>query len=108
MANGGTVTPAAREAFERALALDAADPRARFYRGLALLQAGDRRGALDAWVALIESSPADAPWLPELQRRVDGARRATSASMPRRLPKPAPRRARAERGGREQAQDRER
>jgi cytochrome c-type biogenesis protein CcmH len=70
MANRGTVTPAAREAFERALALDAADPRARFYRGLALLQEGDRRGALDAWVALIESSRGDAPWLPELQRRV--------------------------------------
>jgi len=70
MANGGTVTPAAAQAFGRALALDPADPRARFYRGLALLQEGDRQGALDAWVALIESSPGDAPWLPELQRRV--------------------------------------
>ena len=89
MANGGAVTPAAREAFERALALDAADPRARFYRGLGLLQAGDRQGALDAWIALIESSPADAPWLPELQRRVDGARR---------RPRPRCRRA-AETGG---------
>jgi cytochrome c-type biogenesis protein CcmH len=69
MANG-MVTPAAEQSFERALALDAADPRARFYRGLALLQAGDRRAAYDAWVALIESSPGDAPWLPELHRRV--------------------------------------
>jgi cytochrome c-type biogenesis protein CcmH len=70
MANGGMVTPAAAQAFARALVLDAADPRARFYRGLALLQEGDRQGALDAWVALIEDSPGDAPWLPELQRRV--------------------------------------
>jgi cytochrome c-type biogenesis protein CcmH len=70
MANGGMVAPAAEQSFERALALDAADPRARFYRGLALLQAGDRQGAYDRWVALIESSPGDAPWLPELQRRV--------------------------------------
>jgi cytochrome c-type biogenesis protein CcmH len=70
MANGGMVTPAAEQSFERALALDAADPRAGFYRGLALLQAGDRQGAYDAWVALIESSPGDAPWLPELHRRV--------------------------------------
>jgi cytochrome c-type biogenesis protein CcmH len=70
MADGGMVTPAAKQAFDRALALDAADPRARFYRGLALLQEGDRRGAFDAWVALIESSPGGAPWLPELQRRV--------------------------------------
>jgi cytochrome c-type biogenesis protein CcmH len=72
MANGGTVTPAAEDAFGHALELDAADPRARFYRGLALLQEGDRRGAFDAWVALIESSPGDAPWLPELHRRVAG------------------------------------
>jgi cytochrome c-type biogenesis protein CcmH len=72
MANGGTVTPAADDAFRRALELDAADPRARFYRGLALLQEGDRQGAFDAWVALIESSPGDAPWLPELHQRVAG------------------------------------
>jgi cytochrome c-type biogenesis protein CcmH len=72
MANGGIVTPEAKDAFGQALELDAADPRARFYRGLALLQEGDRRGAFDAWVALIESSPGDAPWLPELQRRVAG------------------------------------
>lgn len=70
MASGGVVTPAAQQAFDRALELDAADPRARFYHGLALLQAGDERGAFDAWVALIEGSPADAPWLPELRRRV--------------------------------------
>jgi cytochrome c-type biogenesis protein CcmH len=70
MANGGMITPAAAQAFERALELDATDPRARFYRGLAMLQEGDRQGALDAWIALIESSPGDAPWLPELQRRV--------------------------------------
>ena len=89
MANGGAVTPAAREAFERALALDAADPRARFYRGLALLQAGDRRGALDAWVALIESSTADAPWLPELQRRVTALADDLGLDAAA-LPKPAP------------------
>jgi cytochrome c-type biogenesis protein CcmH len=88
MANGGTITPAAAQAFERALALDAADPRARFYRGLALLQAGDRGGAYDVWAALIESSPGDAPWLPELQRRV----RALAADLgrdPEGLPAPA-------------------
>ncbi len=70
MVEDGMVTPAAKEAFERALALDAAEPRARFYQGLALLQAGDRKGAFDAWAGLIASSPADAPWVPELQRRV--------------------------------------
>ena len=82
MANGGMVTPAAAQALERALALDAADPRARFYGGLALLQAGDRQGALDAWIALIEARPAMRPGY----RSCSGASRAsraTSASMSR-------------------------
>ena len=89
MANGGTVTAAAAEAFARALALDGADPRARFYRGLALLQEGDRQGAFDAWAALVASSPGDAPWLPELQRRV-AALGGELGLDPADLPEPAP------------------
>jgi cytochrome c-type biogenesis protein CcmH len=89
MANGGTVTPAAAVEFARALALDGADPRARFYRGLALLQEGDRQGAYDAWAALVASSPGDAPWLPELQRRV-AALGGELGLDPADLPEPAP------------------
>src|SRR5690606_6039406 len=45
------------------------DVRARFYRGLALLQRGEQQDALDVWVGLIEGAPADAPWLPDLRQR---------------------------------------
>lgn len=69
MLAGGTIGPEASAAFTRALALDAGDPRARFYAGLALLQGGDRRGALDAWVALLGDTPADAPWQAGLRER---------------------------------------
>ena len=69
MASGGIVGPEARAAFDQALALDAADARARFYGGLAMLQRGERQGALDTWIGLIEEAPPDAPWLPDLRQR---------------------------------------
>jgi cytochrome c-type biogenesis protein CcmH len=69
MASGGTVGEEARAAFDQALERDAGDARARFYGGVAMLQRGEERGALDAWVRLIEDAPADAPWLPDLRQR---------------------------------------
>jgi cytochrome c-type biogenesis protein CcmH len=69
MASEGTVGPEARAAFDRALALDPGDVRARFYGGIAMLQRGERQNALDAWVGLIGDAPADAPWLADLRQR---------------------------------------
>ena len=69
MASGGMVGDEARAAFERALEGDPGDVGARFYAGLAKLQRGDRQAALDAWVGLIEDTPADAPWLPDLREQ---------------------------------------
>ena len=70
-ADGGRVAEAARRAFADALARDAGEPRARFYLGLAALQAGDRAGALARWRALAADSGPDSPWLPALRRRID-------------------------------------
>ncbi len=69
MTSDGIVGPEARAAFDQALALDAADARARFYGGLAMLQRGERQSALETWIGLIEDAPADAPWLPDLRQR---------------------------------------
>lgn len=62
LAADGMVTPAARAAFRRALALDPADARARFYLALGREQEGDRQGALDELVALLEAGGPEAPW----------------------------------------------
>lgn len=70
MAANGQVTMAAMAAFERAIARDAGEPRARFFMGLALDQQGDRQGALDAWTALAADAPPDAPWLPGLRQHI--------------------------------------
>lgn len=53
-AAGDVVTPKAKEAFDKALKLDASDTPARFYTGLAKQQGGDARGALEDWIALLK------------------------------------------------------
>jgi cytochrome c-type biogenesis protein CcmH len=66
----GLVTPAALESFRAAQAIDAGDPRARYFAGLAKAQAGDLPGALVDWRALLGDTPADAPWRDDLVQRV--------------------------------------
>ena len=53
----GQVTPAAKAAFEAALAIDPKDARARFYLALGESQAGHLEAALVAWVALESELP---------------------------------------------------
>ncbi|MEE9140867.1 MAG: c-type cytochrome biogenesis protein CcmI [Alphaproteobacteria bacterium] len=69
-ANGGLVTPAAKQAFEAARDVNAAEPRVRFYLGLAEVQAGRPRAALELWAGLAADAPSDAPWLQELERGI--------------------------------------
>ena len=67
----GVVTPAALDAFGKALARLPDDPRARFYLGLHDAQAGDSRAALKRWLDLEAISPDDALWLPVLRAEID-------------------------------------
>ncbi len=67
----GTVTPAARAIFERALTKDPKLAGARYYIGLAELQAGDAKAALSRWLDLEADSPADAPWLGTLAAEIE-------------------------------------
>jgi cytochrome c-type biogenesis protein CcmH len=58
----GIVTADAKSAFERAVMLDASEPKARFFIGVAAEQDGDRAKAAAIWQAMLKSAPADAPW----------------------------------------------
>ncbi len=62
-AANGVITSDAKAAFERALALDASNPRAQFYLGLAAEQDGRTTDAVDRWRKLLAQAPADAPWV---------------------------------------------
>lgn len=70
-AGGGVVTDEAQVAFNAAVQRDPADPRARYFLALRKDQTGDRDGAMDDWVALLNSAPAGAPWVPQVRALVD-------------------------------------
>lgn len=61
-AAGGVVTAEAKTEFERAQALDADDPKANYFLGLAAEQDGRKDDAATIWRALLAKAPADAPW----------------------------------------------
>ena len=69
--NDGQVVPRARAAFERARALAPKHPTARYYLGLARLQAGDAKAALKIWKSVLADAPPGAPWFPSLKKRVE-------------------------------------
>jgi cytochrome c-type biogenesis protein CcmH len=84
-AANGVVTVEAKSAFERALALDAEELKARFYIGLAAEQDGDRAKAAEIWRAMTKNAPADAPWVPmvrEALARVDAQSPSNAAPGP--------------------------
>ena len=81
-AAGGAMTEAAARRFDDALTLDPRHPGARYYRGVAALQAGDGAAALAMWRALAADAEADAPWLPDLRRRLRALAEALDVAPP--------------------------
>lgn len=65
-----TVTPEAKKSFEKAVALDPAEPRARYFLALWKAQNGQEKAALDEWIALANDGPADAPWQADVRSRI--------------------------------------
>jgi len=65
--DGDGIPPDAKAAFDQALALDPKDSRARYFHAVGLDLAGDHRGAIDEWFALLADSPADAPWVADVR-----------------------------------------
>jgi cytochrome c-type biogenesis protein CcmH len=75
-AANGVVTAEAKQAFERALAEDGHEPKARYFLGLAAEQDGNSEQAASMWRALLADAPAGAQWaafVRESLARVSGA-----------------------------------
>jgi len=62
---------AALAAFDKAIALDAKDPRARYFLAVKKDISGDHRGAIDDWFALLADTPQGAPWEADLRRTIE-------------------------------------
>jgi cytochrome c-type biogenesis protein CcmH len=67
---GGLMSPAAQLAFQRAETIDPTHPGPPFFMGLAYAQAGQLDRAEATWRGLLDRSPANASWRPELEQRL--------------------------------------
>jgi len=77
--------PAARQAFRSALALDRADPRARYFRAVEKDLAGDHEGAITDWLALLADTPPGAPWETDLRRTIEQVAKINDIAVTERL-----------------------
>lgn len=89
-ASGGAVTPEATTAFRAALAIDPADPRARYFLALLKDQQGDHAGAVADWVALIRSAPPGAPWVGQVRAYAEQVASQNGIDLRGRLPAEPP------------------
>jgi cytochrome c-type biogenesis protein CcmH len=89
----GRITPDMHKSFETALKLDPKDFRARYFLAIEKNEGGNHKQALDDLIAIVNESPADAPWLQpvrELAERIskqhslpiDGRMKAIEAVAP--------------------------
>ncbi len=62
---------AALAAFDKAIALDAKDPRARYFLAVKKDIGGDHKGAIEDWFALLADTPQGAPWEADLRRTIE-------------------------------------
>ncbi len=67
-AASGVVTDQAKAEFERAHALNADEPKANYFLGLAAEQDGRKADAASIWRAMLDKASADAPWRPLVQQ----------------------------------------
>jgi cytochrome c-type biogenesis protein CcmH len=68
LAGKGNVPADAKSAFTKAVERDPKDPRARYFLAVAKDLAGDHKGAVDDWFALLKDTPAGAPWEADVRR----------------------------------------
>lgn len=71
LAGSGDVPKDASAAFKKALAIDAKDPRARYFLGVEQDMAGNHVQAIDTWIALLKDTPAGAPWEADVRKTVE-------------------------------------
>ncbi|MEP5117946.1 MAG: hypothetical protein ABJQ58_00795, partial [Marinomonas sp.] len=88
--DGQQVPPDAAEAFRNALKHDPKDPRARYFLAVQKDIAGDHKGAIDAWFALLEDTPADAPYAADIRRVIGQVAENEGIDVAARLAKAAP------------------
>ena len=81
-AANGVITTDSKAAFDRALALDSKDLKARFFSGVAAQQDGKRDKAAEIWRAMLADAPPGAPWATNVQEALAQIGAAPPAAVP--------------------------
>lgn len=82
-------SPEAASAFERAIKLDPADPRARYFIAVQKDLKGEHQGAVDDWIALLKDTPPSAPWEADLRRTIQQTAEKNKIDLAGRMPAPS-------------------
>ena len=82
------LTPAARDAFARAIARDPRDFRARYFSAIGKEADGRAREAIDDWVGLLREAPPGAPWADEVRQTLTRVAAREKIDLSDRLPSP--------------------
>lgn len=78
----GALTPAAEEAFRRAIAAEPAHPAAAYFLGMALAQNERLDEARAVWAELLARTPANAPWRAGLEQSLKRLDQVIEAGVP--------------------------
>jgi cytochrome c-type biogenesis protein CcmH len=76
---------AALSDFETAIRLDSKDPRARYFLAVKQDLAGDHKGAINNWLALLADTPPGAVWEADLRRTIEQVARINAIQVNERL-----------------------
>ena len=74
-------------AFEKAVAIDPSDPRARYFLAVKKDLAGDHEGAIASWLDLLKESPVGAPWERDLVQTIQQVGKLNDIDVEARLAK---------------------
>jgi cytochrome c-type biogenesis protein CcmH len=78
----GVVTADAKRAFERAVALDGREPKARYFLGVSAQQEGRTAEAVTIWRELLATAPVGAPWTEFVREELARVEQGTQKSQP--------------------------
>jgi cytochrome c-type biogenesis protein CcmH len=84
-----SVDQEAAQAFERALTLDRADPRARYFLAVQKDLGGQHEAAIADWIALLRDTPPGAPWEADLRRTIQQVAQKQKIEVASRMPPPS-------------------
>ncbi|MEQ1890134.1 MAG: c-type cytochrome biogenesis protein CcmI [Alphaproteobacteria bacterium] len=88
--NNGLVGEDAQAQFHKVLEIVANEPRSQFYLGLAKAQAGDAKGALADWVALLKQAAPGASWAGAVREQAQEVANFLKVDLASLLPEQAP------------------